>query len=64
MAGKTPKAAPTSQDAIDYVSSLDSTRRREEGAVLLELMRDATGVESVMWAPPFEDIVRVEVVHE
>lgn len=51
MAGKTPSTAPTSQDPRDYLASLDSARRREEGAVLLNLMRDATGVEPVMWGP-------------
>lgn len=42
---------PTSEDPIEYVASLDSARRREEGAALLDLMRDATGAEPVMWGP-------------
>lgn len=51
MAAKTPSTAPTSQNPRDYLASLDSTRRREEGAVLLDLMRDATGADAVMWGP-------------
>ncbi len=51
MAGKKPKTAPTHQDPRDYLASLDSERRREEGAALLDLMREATGAEPVMWGP-------------
>lgn len=51
MAGKAPKTGPTTQDPRDYVSSLESARRREEGLILLDLMCTATGVEPVMWGP-------------
>lgn len=51
MAGKTLKTAPAAQDPREYVASLVGERRRQEGAVLLELMRTATGAEPVMWGP-------------
>ena len=51
MAGKTPITAPTDEDPQDYLAALDSERRREEGRALLELFRDATGAEPVMWGP-------------
>ena len=49
MAGKAPKTVPTTQDPKDFLASLGSERRREEGMVLLGLMEEATGTGPVMW---------------
>jgi hypothetical protein len=50
MAGKAPKTAPTDVDPRDFLDGLEP-RRREEGLMLLDLMREETGEEPVMWGP-------------
>lgn len=50
IAGKAPRTAPTDVDPRDFLDGLDP-RRREEGLVLLDLMREVTGEEPVMWGP-------------
>lgn len=50
MAGKAPTTGPTDVDPRDYLDTLDP-RRAEEGRILLDLMREATGSEPVMWGP-------------
>ena len=42
---------PTDEDPAAYCERLPTTRRREEGARLLELFGRATGQEAVMWGP-------------
>lgn len=50
MAASTPKTAPTDVEPQAFLSTLEP-RRREEGELLLDLMREATGAEPVMWGP-------------
>lgn len=50
MAGKAPKTAPTDVAPEVFLDTLEE-RRREEGLVLLDLMRRVTGEEPVMWGP-------------
>lgn len=50
MAAKTPKTAPTDVDPREFLDGLEP-RRRDEGLVLLDLMREETGEEPVMWGP-------------
>lgn len=50
MAGKAPTTGPTDVDPKDYLDTLEP-RRRDEGLILLGLMREATGAEPVMWGP-------------
>lgn len=50
MAGKAPTTAPTDVDPREFLDGL-TPRRREEGLVLLDLMREETGEQPVMWGP-------------
>lgn len=50
MAGKAPTTVPTDVDPRSYLATLEP-RRKDEGLILLDLMRDATGAEPVMWGP-------------
>lgn len=50
MAATSPTTGPTDVDPKDFLDTLEP-RRTEEGLVLLELMRDATGAAPVMWGP-------------
>lgn len=50
MAAKAPQTGPTNVDPKDFLDTLEP-RRAEEGLVLLDLMREVTGAEPVMWGP-------------
>lgn len=50
MAGKAPITGPTDVDPKDFFDTLEP-RRKAEGLILLDLMRDVTGAEPVMWGP-------------
>ncbi|SOC52437.1 protein of unknown function (DU1801) [Ornithinimicrobium cerasi] len=50
MAGRAPTTAPTDVRPTAFLETLDE-RRSGEGRVLLDLMREATGSEGVMWGP-------------
>jgi hypothetical protein len=50
MAGRAPKTAPTDVPPTAFLDTVDG-RRAAEGRVLLDLMREATGTDGVMWGP-------------
>lgn len=43
------KTRPTDQNVIDFLNSVDHKTRREDGFVLLALMKEITGEDAVMW---------------
>ncbi len=43
------KTRPTDQDVIDFLHSVEHKTRREDGLALLELMKEVTGEDPVMW---------------
>ena len=45
------KTRPTDQDVANYIEGVADERRRREGRIMLELMREVTGEEPVMWGP-------------
>jgi len=45
------KTKPTEASVIEFLSSVDNDRRREDAFALLELMQDVTGKEPTMWGP-------------
>lgn len=45
------KTRPTDVAPEDFLAGLETERRREEGRVLLDLFREATGERAVMWGP-------------
>lgn len=51
MAGNANKTVPTSQDVLDFVGSVDNEQKRSDSLVLIDMMREVTGHEPVMWGP-------------
>jgi hypothetical protein len=45
------KTAPTSVPVEDFLASVEHPGRRADGFALLELMRNATAQDAVMWGP-------------
>ena len=45
------KTRKTGASVEDFLSSVQNTRRREDGATLLEMMKDITGLDPEMWGP-------------
>ena len=45
------KTQPTDADVDAFLDAVENDRRREDSRVLLELMREVTGEEPVMWGP-------------
>ena len=45
------KTRPTDASADDLVAAVDDDRRRADAQAVLELMREVTGVEPVVWGP-------------
>ena len=43
------KTRPTDQDVTDFLNSVEHKTRREDGFALLEMMREVTGEDAVMW---------------
>jgi hypothetical protein len=43
------KTRPTDHDVVDFLNSVDHKTRRQDGFTLLEIMKDVTGEEPVMW---------------
>ncbi|MEM6325620.1 MAG: DUF1801 domain-containing protein [Bacteroidota bacterium] len=43
------KTRPTDASVDAFIESLDSQRRRDESRQLVEIMREATGTEAVLW---------------
>lgn len=46
-----PKTRPTDASVEAFLDAVTPAVRREDGFVLLELMKDVTGQEPVMWGP-------------
>ena len=47
----TAKTQPTDVPVEEFLASVEPARRRREGEKLLEIFRDVTGAEPVMWGP-------------
>ncbi|MFC9771502.1 MULTISPECIES: DUF1801 domain-containing protein [unclassified Pseudarthrobacter] len=45
------KTAPTGADVSEFLARVEHPVRRADGFELMELMRDITGQEAVMWGP-------------
>ena len=45
------KTVKTGASVSEFMAGVENKRRREDGLVLLELMRDVTGLEPEMWGP-------------
>ena len=45
------KTLPTAASVADFLAAVPNARRREDGKILLEMMRDITGIEPQMWGP-------------
>lgn len=58
------KTAPTSVDPLTWISSLPKARQRDEGAQLLALFREVTGVDAVMWGPSIVGYGELHYVYE
>ncbi|KAA3663608.1 MAG: DUF1801 domain-containing protein [Chloroflexi bacterium] len=43
------KTRPTNQNVIDFLESVDHKTRRQDGLALLEMMKEITGEDAVMW---------------
>ena len=51
MAGKPNKTTATTSNVFDFVASVDDEQKRADSVTLIEMMRDVTGHEPVMWGP-------------
>ena len=51
MSGQPNKTVATTADVFDFVASVDDEQKRTDSAALIEMMREATGHEPVMWGP-------------
>ncbi len=45
------KTVKTGASVDEFMAAVENKRRREDGLVLLEMMRDVTGLEPEMWGP-------------
>lgn len=45
------KTHPTGENPVEYCAGLPTARRRDEGARLLAIFGQVTGVDAVMWGP-------------
>ena len=45
------KTVKTGASVDEFMAGVENKRRREDGLVLLEMMRDVTGLEPEMWGP-------------
>ncbi len=45
------KTKPTEESVVDFLDRVENKRRRQDGFKLLELMKETTGEEPVMWGP-------------
>lgn len=45
------KTVPTNADVRAFIDGVDNEQRRRDAYALLEIMRDETGLEPVMWGP-------------
>lgn len=44
-----PKTKPTDQDPRDFLAGIEDPRKQQDALALLDLMRDVTGQNAVMW---------------
>lgn len=51
MAGKPNKTVATTHDVFDFVASIGDEQKRVDSLALIEMMREVTGYEPVMWGP-------------
>lgn len=51
MAGKPPKTKPEAHSVDAFIAAVPDAARRADAQVVLEMMRNATGCEPVMWGP-------------
>lgn len=51
MAGNANKTTPTTGDVLDFVGNVDDEQKRADSLALIDMMRDVTGFEPVMWGP-------------
>lgn len=49
MAKTSPKTVPSSRSVADFVAEIDDTQQRSDTIALIELMRDVTSHEPVLW---------------
>lgn len=47
----TNKTQPTGSDPVDFIQSIEDTRKRDESLQLLRLFQDITGYQAQMWGP-------------
>ncbi|MEM7335569.1 MAG: DUF1801 domain-containing protein [Chloroflexota bacterium] len=45
------KTRPTDQEVIEFLNNVDHKVRRQDGLTLLDMMKEETGEEAVMWGP-------------
>ena len=45
------KTVKTGASVDEFMAAVENRRRREDGLVLLDMMRDVTGLEPEMWGP-------------
>ena len=45
------KTVKTGASVDEFMAGVENKRRREDGLVLMEMMRDVTGLEPEMWGP-------------
>ena len=43
------KTRPTNQNVVDFLNNVDHKTRREDSFALLEMMKEITGEDAVMW---------------
>ena len=55
---------PSSVDPAEWIASLPKPRQREDGAALLELFGEVTGVDPVMWGPSIVGYGELHYVYE
>lgn len=58
------QTAPTSVDPRAWIAALSKARQRDEGALLLGLFQEVTGVEAVMWGPSIVGYGELHYVYE
>lgn len=51
MSSSSNKTQPSSRSPEDFINDIDHERKRREGFELLEMFREETGTEPVLWGP-------------
>lgn len=58
------QTAPSAVDPVAWVAALPKARQRDDGAALLQLFGEVTGVEPVMWGPSIVGYGELHYVYE